>query len=313
MDQLLRARERVVTHAELRAAGLAASTITHRIRPDGPWQRLLPGVVLAHTGTPTAREKLLGAVAYAGRSAVVTGSSSLLAQGVRVNASRSQVHLLIDGRRQRRSHGYVLIERSRRLPTPVHRSGIAFAPVSRAVVDACRHLQERDAVRELVAQVVQTRACTIAALTEEVRASARQRTALTRAALAEVDAGVRSVAEARIRKVMIRVGIPLPEWNVDLLTLDGEFIATPDAYWEQWAAALEIDSMRWHLDPRSYRRTQRRQRELTNRGVLVHPVAPADAYDDEVAFVASLRDFLHEAGRRVPPTGLVVRRGPRAA
>ena len=38
---------------------------------------------------------------------------------------------------------------------------------------------------------------------------------------------------------------------------DGEFIAPPDAYWATVAAALQIDSMRWHLGPAAYKRTQR--------------------------------------------------------
>jgi hypothetical protein len=69
-------RERVATHAELLAAGVPESSLMYRIRPGGRWQRLLPGVVLMHTGTPTARERLLGCLAYAGPQSVVTGGGT---------------------------------------------------------------------------------------------------------------------------------------------------------------------------------------------------------------------------------------------
>jgi hypothetical protein len=80
-----------------------------------------------------------------------------------------------------------------------------------------------------------------------------------------------------------------------------------DAYWEHVAAALEIDSMAWHLRPGAYKRTQRRQRRLITRGVLVMPVAPGDIIDDEDGFVRDVLELLSEAARREPPA-LVVRR-----
>jgi len=109
-------REGVATHAELIAAGMAKSTIMWRIQPGGRWQRLLPGVVLMHSGRPTGRERLLGALAYAGPDSVLTGMSALRLYGLRTADSR-RVHVLVPHDRRRQSHAFATVERTRYLPT----------------------------------------------------------------------------------------------------------------------------------------------------------------------------------------------------
>ena len=306
LDDLLRAHERVLTHAQLRAFGMHPSTITHRIGSRGPWQRILPGVVLTHRGAPNPRERLLAALGFAGDSALITGLDALRVHGARTAGTSPVIHILVPVDRQRRSFGFVRIERTRRMPLAVTRQGLPWAGPARAAIDACRHLEDLDTVRDLVAGVVQRRICDLDALSVEVRSAARQRTALSRRTLAEMSAGVRSVAEARAQDVLHRFGVPPPVWNVELRTTDGQLLARPDAYWEELAAAMEIDSMAWHLGPEQYRRTQARQRLLTVHGVLVLPVAPRDILDDERAFAHQVLDLLHRAAARPAPEHLVV-------
>jgi len=56
---------------------------------------------------------------------------------------------------------------------------------------------------------------------------------LPREVLREINAGVRSVAEADARMLVQllvqRSGLPMPRWNVPLRDGTGRFIATPDA------------------------------------------------------------------------------------
>jgi hypothetical protein len=299
----------VAAHAQLLGLGMPLSTITHRIAPHGPWQRILPGVVICHRGTPTRRELVVAATLYSGDRAVVTGMEALRAHGVRaaVKSSSTQVHTLIPNERRRQNHGFVLVERSRHLPEPVDIDGIPTAPIAKAVVDACRRLERLNLVRELVAEVVQSRKVAISEMRDAVAAAARQRTALSNLVLEEMSAGVRSVAEGRARDLILPLPIPQPEWNVRLHSTDGTFIAEPDGYWLELLAALEIDSMRWHLSPESYKRTQRRQRKLlTEAGVLVLPVAPSDIIESPKQFQQDVRNFVLQAQRRTPPSGLVV-------
>ena len=304
--ELLRREVDVVTHAELEALGMPRSTASYRVRPEGPWRPLLPGVVLARRGTPTHYQRGLAALKYAGPEAVLTGRSALARHGL--GAAAAQEHVLISHRRSRASRDFVLVERTTRMPPAVARRGLACAPVPRALVDACRRLQSMDEVRELVAQAVQSRACGLSDFGEAVLAGARGQSALSRRVLAEMSAGVRSVAEAKARQILRRLRIPPPEWNVDVLTASGTWLGCVDAYWPAGAAALEIDSMAWHLSPSRYRRTQARQRAFVVAGVLVLPIAPADVVDRPERFAEDVRGLLAEAARRPVPSLRVRRR-----
>ncbi|MEO7744957.1 MAG: hypothetical protein ABIV05_01870, partial [Actinomycetota bacterium] len=84
-------------------------------------------------------------------------------------------------------------------------------------------------------------------------------------------------------------------------------VATPDGYWEEIGAALQIDSMSFHLSPLDYKRTQRRARALGAFGVPLLPVAPGDVHADELAFVREVRAFLTSNARHQHPPDLVLR------
>jgi hypothetical protein len=305
IDDLLHARERVVTHAELIQAGLPLSTICARIRRGGVWQRLQPGVVLAHSGQPTVRERMLGALAYAGPDSVLSGLSALRLYGVRAVRGYEQLHVLIPHERRRQGRVGLLVERTRDLPASRERSGIRVAPPAKCAIDACRELTRLGDVRELVAEAVQSRLCTTAELSDALQDAARQRSALPREVLREVSAGVRSAAEARVREVFARRGVTQPRWNWTLRTLDGRHVVTPDGYWDRIGCALQIDSMAWHLGPSLYKRTQQLQRLLSRYDVPFLPIAPGDVFQDEERFVAEVLAFLQRHADHVPSPDLV--------
>lgn len=304
---LIHQHEQVLTHAQLVEAGVPLSTVCQRILRRGPWQRLHPGVVLTHTGTPTQRERLLGALAYAGPDAVLTGLAALALHGCRVAGPGDDVHVLVPHTRRRQSRPGLIAERTRALPPPRVRRGLPLAPPARALVDACRTISRLDAVRALVADAVQSGLCGVDELVDALAAAARQRSALPREVLVEIAAGVRSAAEAWVRDVFARHGIAQPRWNWSLHTLDGEHVATPDGYWEALGAALQIDSMAFHLSPLDYKRTQRRARALGAYGIPLLPVAPGDVRADEAAFVREVRAFLAANAHHQHPTDLVLR------
>jgi hypothetical protein len=307
VDDLLRVRERVVSHAELVQLGVSLSTICKRIRRGGPWQRAHPGVVITHSGTPTARERTLAALTYAGDGAVLTGAAALRLRGVRAVARVQTQHVLVPHHRRKQSRPDVMVERTRTMPAPTQHSGLVMAPVARCVIDACRQMQRLGDVRELVAEVVQRGLCTASDLVEALSTAANQRSALPREAVAEIHAGVRSVAEAHTREVFARHGIPQPRWNWALYTVDGEHVATPDGWWDDIGCALQIDSMRYHLGPRLYRRTQQLQRALACYDVPFLPVAPSDVHENEQGFVAEVKAFRATHAEHQPTSALVAR------
>lgn len=311
VEHLLRSNELVATHRELVAHGVPLSTVMTRIQINGPWQRVLPGVVVAHRGPVSLRERRIAAVKYGGPESVLTGRDALRLRGMDVPQA-DRVHLLVPHSTQRTSHHFVTVERTRRLPNATVIGRLRVAPVHRAVIDACRRDPTADEVCALVALAVQTRRCTATDLHDELRQAARQRTAMSRAALREIDAGVRSVAEGDAKRLIDSSDLPPMEWNVSLCTSNGEFIASPDGWYDDVAMALQLDSMKWHLSPALYKRTQRIQRTMTLHGIAVMPYAPADVAADPAAFIAELRACRLSAIARPRPNIAVVRRVPRA-
>src|ERR1700761_8901051 len=60
----------VISRSQVMAHGMTTSALHQRLRAGGPWQRLLPGVFLAVTGTPTTEQRSLGALPYTGTGVV---------------------------------------------------------------------------------------------------------------------------------------------------------------------------------------------------------------------------------------------------
>ncbi len=311
LDILLRDQDRVATHAQLVAMGLAPGTFSRRTAKGGPWRRLLPGVVLTHAGAPRPQEIARAALLYAGPDAILTGVEALRRAGAS-HGRDGTVDVLVPHDRRRASTGFVRVERTRRLPAERLLGGLPCAPVARALVDACRRIDDLDAVRSLVAPCVQRRACTLRDLVLEVAAAQRRGTRHLRTVLHEVSDGVRSVAEAQARTLLGQHGVPAAQWNVDLLGPDGQFVAAPDAWWDGPGVALEVNSQEWHVTPASWHDDQRRWRQLVALGVLVVPVTPRQLRETPVDVVRQLLDTL-DAGARRPRPPVVARMGTQRA
>jgi hypothetical protein len=257
-------------------------------------------------------QRIRAALLYAGTGAVLTGMSALRLRGVNNLPSDSNIHVLVPHRRRRQSVSFTVVERTRRQPNHCWIRGVPCAPTARAVVDAARRMSSLDAVRAMMAEVVQRHLCTVEDLAREVSEADNRCTALARTVLYEVAAGIRSVAEAKARTSMARAGIPEPLWNQDIFDADGTWIARPDAFWPELGVVLEIDSMTWHLSPLSYLRTQARQARMTKTGLLVIPVAPTVLINDAEAVMQTII-ATHEAACTRPAPVLIVRAPANAA
>jgi len=312
VDVLLSRHGRVTRTSALEKLGMRRSTIQYRCRPGGPWQRILPGVVIAQSGAPSFHQHLAAALLYAEAGAMLTGACVLRLRGLRSLPAGIGVDVLVPHERRRASSGRVSVKRTTRLPEAQLINGLRCAPLARAVVDACRATADLDAVRAMAAEVVQRGLCSVAELATELRACSSRGAALPRRVMREISAGVRSVAEARARALILGAGLPAPEWNVVLRTPTGRVIASPDAYWAALGVALEIDSLEWHLSPERYRWTQARQRRMARYGIIVVPVTPGAVADRPREFLEELRDTLTQAAGRPTPEVLVTRRAAAA-
>jgi hypothetical protein len=300
LRQVLQAQYLVITRKQALLCGLPHSTLARHIAPDGPWQRLLPGVYLAVTGTPTQDQREMAALLYAGPRSLITGSAAVRRHRLR-SAGPDVVDVLIPWQRRRQSAGFVRVHRTRRMPERLYVTGkIRFAKPPRAVADAARSLTRFDDVRHVVCDAVQRRACTVAELTAELQAGPVAGAALFREALAEVGDGVRSVAEADFRVLILASGLPRPMFNARLFDADGIFIATVDAWWQASGVAAEVDSRAYHLAAEDQDRTTERHDKLAAHGILPLHFPPKRIKTDAPGIVSELQSAI-EKGLARPP------------
>ncbi|HEY5353920.1 MAG TPA: hypothetical protein VIK57_15835 [Streptosporangiaceae bacterium] len=291
----------VLTRDQAEAAGVTKAALRHRLRPQGPWQVLLPGVYLALTGAASIDQRDMAALLYAGPQSIITAQSALRRHGLA--ASRTDaVDILAPVSVQRRGCGFVRIQRTSRLPERACSDGdIRFTTVDRAVADAARMMSSAREVTALLAAAVQRRRCSIQALAEELAAGPACGSALLRHALTEVSSGIRSIAEADFRRLIQRAQLPMPMFNARLY--DGPtLLAVVDAWWPEAGVVAEVDSREWHLAPEDWEHTMRRHAQLSARGLVVLHFSPRQLKNEPDRVVATVRATLAAAAaaRRRP-------------
>lgn len=270
LADVLRRQHDVIAHNQAMACGVTPGALKHRARDGGPWQRVLPGVYLAVTGTPTLVQREIAALAYAGNDSVITGAAALPHHRIR-SPSAELTTVLIPSRRAVRSTGFARIWRTARMPDMfLNDRGVRVALPARAVADTARALTSLREVRAVVGDAVQSGHCPVFLLADEVAAGPRRHSALLRQAIAEVTEGIRSVAEGEFRDLLIRAQLPMPLFNARILA-DREFVAIADAWWPDAGVAAEVDSREWHLGPADWERTLQRHAAMTAHGILGCP------------------------------------------
>jgi hypothetical protein len=269
-----------------------------RLRSDGPWQVLLPGVYVVLTGMPTSVQQEMAALLYAGPASMITGPAALFCYDVRVPATDC-VDVLVPVGTQRQDCSFARLHRTRRVPDLMEvRGELRYAPVARAVADAARGMTGIGEVRAVVADAVQRGRCPLELLIAEVRAGPVRGSALLRQAIAEVADGVRSAAEASFRDLIKWARLPMPVFNPRLL-VDGTFIAQPDCWWADAGVAAEVDSREWHLSPQDWERTLARHARMSAHGIVVLHFTPRQIRTQRATVAANLRAAL-ENGRDRP-------------
>jgi hypothetical protein len=302
----LRAQDNVISRSQAFACGMTRSALAHRIRPGGPWQRLLAGVYLAQTGAPNAVQKDMAALLHAGSGSVLTGPAALRGLGI-TDAEPATFDILVPNSRRPQSTAFVTIHRTTRMPERFVSEGRRrYALPPRALVDTARGMTSLSEVRALIAGAVQRGKCPLRALVQELPHGRMRSSALLRQALAEVADGIRSVAEAEFRDLINEAGLPEPMFNARLFTADGTFIATADAWWPDAGVAAEVDSREWHLSPADWEHTMRRRATMTSLGILVLHFTPRQIRSEPATVIAAVADTL-QTGRARPTLPITAR------
>src|SRR5438445_2713153 len=74
---------RVARAEELVELGLSGSSVYRRCQPGGPWQRVLPGILVLGNSPPSEKQLVRAALRYAEPDGMLTGRYALLLHGMR--------------------------------------------------------------------------------------------------------------------------------------------------------------------------------------------------------------------------------------
>lgn len=283
----------LITTAQLLELGVSSSTLSRRNHVGGMWNRVLPGVHLLG-GEFSDRQRMRAALLYAGPEALLTAYTATSLYGLRSRPSGSaglldEVAVLIPHAQRRANHSYVRIERTTRMPEPSAVSGLACAPVARAVADAARGSTNRADVLALVTESVRRGLVDVRAIKWELEDCNRRGTQWLREALDHVVHGTWSAPEAHLRAGFVRLDAPQPYWNARLETVDGSFLAIVDGYFEDVGLAVEVDSRAHHSSDDDWRNTLDRSARLSACGILVMHLTTDRIWNDVDSVV---RDIL---------------------
>ncbi|WP_222853979.1 hypothetical protein [Fodinicola acaciae] len=308
--ELLRKRSRlnVIKASTLRELGMKDSTIYRRCRPDGPWRRLLPGIILLQSSPPTADQRAVAALLYCGPLSQITGAEACRRHGLRLpKLGDDRLHLLNPHETKVGSSGFVLIERTARLPEPVVREGIPLTPLTRAVLDLTRRIPEVEPVMQLVIEAIQRGHCVPEAMSKELEIGGRRGSAIPRQVLSRIT-DLRSVAESHGRDLSMRMKVPPSDFNVDVYDANGRYIGRPDQWWDHIALAHEIDSFDFHFWKDDYARTVQRDTRYAAAGIIVVRTLPSRILQEPDEVLAELEAAYQAALARPRPTVRAIRR-----
>ncbi|GAB2457567.1 hypothetical protein [Streptomyces incanus] len=330
---------RVLTTARLRSHGVSAAEADDQCRPGGPWQQLLPGVVLLHPGPPTSEERLHAALLYTARErsarvpvqpgpadstaphyedAMITGPAALTLYGFSSTPPLSSLEtfdVLVPRLRRLRSTGCVRIVRTPVLPAPERVAGVPVAPVPRALADAVAGLDDAGTVRRLLMEAVVCGHCDATALVRELTAAKLLGRPHVVHAVNSLMAEGRAHAEDGLYRMVRAYGLPDPLWNVDLRLPGGPHLGGLDAYWPEQAVALDLDiraprreDRRENLPDDDVLRSEyaRKREHLERLGITVVRVTPRRLRDAAEQQAAVIRTALMAADDRDPAAYVVV-------
>ncbi|MCA0435758.1 MAG: hypothetical protein LCH98_04610 [Actinobacteria bacterium] len=272
LEALVQAQYGVFTRRQAMACGLTVGDIKWAL--GRRWISVLPGVYLAHRGSPQRAQLLMAGQLYAGEEAVLSGPAACRWRGLEQASRTGVVHVIVPTSRSSRQIRWLHIRRSS-LPAGLHPSGpLRLATVERAVVDAARLAPGLEDATALVIEALQRRLTTLERLAHTNDALGRPGSALTSRALRAAAGGAWSIPELALGR-LVRSSRVLPEmWcNPRLTTAESRLLVMPDGWFDDVGMAVMVHSRRWHDGSRS-ELTVERDGELTAYGVVVCAITP---------------------------------------
>jgi hypothetical protein len=255
---------------------MSTSTLRWRIN-SGRWQQPCRGVVVAHSGPLTEKQRVWAALAWAGKGVVLGGLTAAWLDGFSGfgdhKANRSIYVIAPFGRSiERQSPG---------LPIVVHYSTMlgdadvhpAREPrrtrIARSLVDAAAWMPTSRGTRAILAAGVQQRLVRPEDLTRVVKANQRlYRRTLMAETLGDIAGGAQALSELDFTRLVIRpYNLPEPDRQTQRKDSDGKQRYL-DVVWEDAKVVVEIDGAQ-HMNAQQYWDDMNRDNDLQIDGYLV--------------------------------------------
>jgi hypothetical protein len=240
----------------------------------------------------------IAALLYAGSRSMLTGRAALRRYGI-LPGYAGPVEVLVPTTSSRADLGYIRLHRTRRMPATFFRQGaIRFAAVPRAVTDAALGAASVRDMRAIVCLGVDKGRCTLEDLAAELGYSRLRNSVQLRAVIDDVARGIRSGPEGDLMDLIDRSDLPAPLYNPRLYLGDA-FLAMPDAWWEAFGVAAEVDSREYHFEEADWEHTMQRDARLTAAGTRVLHFTPRRIRVEPDLVIATIRRTL-QIGAPVP-------------
>jgi hypothetical protein len=300
LPAVLAYQDGVLTREQALNLGLTRGAIAHRVL-TGLWQWLLPGVLLLEPGEPSRRQLLIAAVCWGGDGALIDGPSACFWHGITVATyDQSIVNIVVATDSPLRDQGFVRVRRTRSMPRGVGGDVVRYVDLATALVVTAQQLPERPAAA-LLAEAVQRRRVEVDDLEQAMAVAPRRGRDQVRRSLDELHAGIRSVAEGDVRRIVARSStLPEPMWNA-MLRLPCGRLVSPDALWRTAGLVHETNGVRFHAWASDFESMQERHDAMTAARLVVLHNAPRRLHIAPAAVLAELeRCFVASYGRGLP-------------
>lgn len=262
--RILERQGQVVARRQLVEIGATGAWVSRRAS-SGRWQRLLPGVYLAHSGPVSWRDRAHAAVLYAGDGAALSHRSAAYVYRMVPNAPRLIEVSVATGRRVAPQPGLVVHRRT--MPNGGGGGRLSTLGPADTVVDVVATMTTPDEVIGLVCSALRERAAPgriLAALAARPRVRNR---ALLVELVGEAEEGIESTLEHRYHHdVERRHGLPASTLQVRQ-RLGGWWVRA-DRIHEGLGVRIELDGELAHPGGRTDRDVWRDNEALVSRGEI---------------------------------------------
>ena len=167
VQDLLARQDNVVTRAQLLEHGVSYPAV--RWNAGRAWRVVLPQVFGIGREPPSARQRQIAALLWAGPRSVLSGATAARLHGITSADPLARVHVLVPAPQSSRTSGFAEIRRSLlHDPGTVVRGPLRLSSPARSAVDAARAARTEDARSAILIEAVQRGIATLDDLEEWV-------------------------------------------------------------------------------------------------------------------------------------------------